>query len=62
MKLVEKIQKLDCVEMLELLLEMWVSATQDTAPSSRKEPHKAPVSNIWVLMECFAMMAAVLEE
>ena len=57
-----KIQKLDFIEIHELLPKMCVSDTHNIAPSSCKGPHRAPVTNILVSMECFAMMAAVWKE
>ena len=58
----EKIQNLDFIEMYELLPEVWVSDTQDVAPSCRKVARKAPVTDILVWTECFALMAAVVAE
>ena len=48
--------------MYELLPEMWVSDNQDAAPSRRKVPRRAPVTDILVWTECFALMVAVLAE
>ena len=61
-KLVERILKLEFVEMSEMLPETWGPESQDTAAGPRRMSRRVPITDILVWTECFALMAAVLAE
>lgn len=61
-KLTTKIQSLEFVEISELLPEAWIPDMDELSTPNRGMPRRAPVSDILVWTECFALMAAVLAE
>ena len=61
-KLVERIVKLEFVEMSEMLPETWVPESQDTLGGPRRISRRGPITDILVWVECFSLMAAVLAE
>ena len=58
----EGILKLEFMEMSEMLPETWLLETRETASGLRRMVHRAPITEILVLVECFSLMAVVLTE
>ena len=61
-KLVSRIEKLEFIEMAELLPETWASdqqGTRDIGPQ-QKQIRRGPVTDILVWVECFSLLASVL--
>ena len=61
-KLVEKILKLEFVDMSEMLPETWIPKSQDTEGVPRRTSRRVPIKDILVWTECFSLIAAILVE
>ena len=58
----ERIIKLEFVEMSEMLLETWGPESQDAAAGPCRMSRRVPITDILVWAECFSLMGAILAQ